>query len=143
MVERFREKLRSRGGRSLFGLARQFKIFDDNNSGSLDLYEFSKAITDFKIEVPQKDIETLFKIFDYTNDGSIDFNEFIRVIVGPLSKQRAAIAIKAFKTIDRSGDGILDLEDIQKSYNAKFHPDVKSGKKTEDEVLTEFLETFE
>ena len=24
-----------------------------------------------------------------------------------------------------------------------MHPDVKSGKRTEDEVLTEFLETFE
>ena len=24
-----------------------------------------------------------------------------------------------------------------------MHPDVKSGKRTEDEVLTEFIETFE
>jgi hypothetical protein len=28
-------------------------------------------------------------------------------------------------------------------YNAKFHPDVKSGKRSEDEILGEFLETFE
>jgi hypothetical protein len=28
-------------------------------------------------------------------------------------------------------------------YNASQHPDVKSGKKQEDEVLMEFLETFE
>lgn len=28
-------------------------------------------------------------------------------------------------------------------YNAKQHPDVKTGKKTEDDVLMEFLETFE
>jgi len=28
-------------------------------------------------------------------------------------------------------------------YNARSHPDVKSGKKTEDEILTEFLDTFE
>jgi len=28
-------------------------------------------------------------------------------------------------------------------YNPKNHPDVKSGKKTEDEVLAEFLDTFE
>src|SRR6185312_11702676 len=39
--------------------------------------------------------------------------------------------------------GVLDLSDIKGVYNAKFHPDVKSGKKTEDEVLGEFLETFE
>ena len=28
-------------------------------------------------------------------------------------------------------------------YTAKMHPDVRSGKKTEDEVLGEFLDTFE
>jgi hypothetical protein len=39
--------------------------------------------------------------------------------------------------------GILTIEDIQGVYNAKHHPDVKTGKKTEDEVLYEFLDTFE
>jgi hypothetical protein len=28
-------------------------------------------------------------------------------------------------------------------YNAKLHPDVRSGKKHEEEVLVEFLDTFE
>lgn len=28
-------------------------------------------------------------------------------------------------------------------YNAKHHPDVKTGKRSEDEVLMEFLDTFE
>ena len=37
----------------------------------------------------------------------------------------------------------MNLEDIKRTYNAKMHPDVKSGKRSEDEVLLEFLETFE
>jgi len=49
----------------------------------------------------------------------------------------------AFKKIDKDGSGILELNDIKGVYNASKHPDVKSGKKTEDEVLGEFLETFE
>jgi len=28
-------------------------------------------------------------------------------------------------------------------YNAKQHPDVKTGKRTEQEILLEFLDTFE
>jgi len=47
LVERFRDKLKSRGGRGLIGLRRQFKIMDDNNSGSLDINEFRKGIHDF------------------------------------------------------------------------------------------------
>jgi hypothetical protein len=51
--------------------------------------------------------------------------------------------LRAFKTLDFSGDGILTIADLRDKYNASMHPDVKSGKRTVDEVLTEFLETFE
>lgn len=37
----------------------------------------------------------------------------------------------------------MDLEEIKNIYNAKQHPDVKLGKKTEEEVLIEWLDTFE
>lgn len=56
---------------------------------------------------------------------------------------RKAIAKKAFAIMDKDGSGILDINDIRGTYNAKHHPDVKSGKKTEDEILGEFLDTFE
>jgi hypothetical protein len=49
----------------------------------------------------------------------------------------------AFNKLDADKSGIVELNDIKQFYNAKMHPDVKSGKKTEDEVLGEFLDTFE
>jgi len=45
--------------------------------------------------------------------------------------------------LDRDSSGIVDINDIRDVYSAKNHPDVRAGKKTEDEVLDEFLETFE
>ena len=50
---------------------------------------------------------------------------------------------KAFEIMDKDGSGSLDINDIRGTYNARLHPEVKQGKKTEDEVLLEFLETFE
>jgi Ca2+-binding EF-hand superfamily protein len=85
LLERFRNKLKSRGGRGIIGLRRQFKIFDDNNNGSLDSYEFKKAIKDFQIDVPDCDIDTLYKVMDINGDGTIDFNEFLRMVVGPMN----------------------------------------------------------
>ena len=64
-------------------------------------------------------------------------------MVGPLNKFRTNICIKAFKVIDINEDGVLNIDDIKQRYNAKMHPEVKSGKKSEDEVFKEFLETFE
>ena len=45
--------------------------------------------------------------------------------------------------MDKDGSGQLDINDIRQNFNAKDHPDVKSGKKKEDEILMEFLDTFE
>lgn len=85
LIERFRAKMVQRGNGSLIGLARSFKIMDDNNSGTLDQYEFTKAINDLGVDINPKDIDGLFKSFDINGDGVINFNEFVRVVKGPLS----------------------------------------------------------
>jgi len=53
------------------------------------------------------------------------------------------LVIKAFKKLDRDNSGVVEINDLKGVYNAKQHPDVKSGRKTEDEILAEFLDTFE
>ena len=60
-----------------------------------------------------------------------------------MNEFRKGFATKAFKIMDIDKSGTLDINDIRQRYNAKMHPDVKSGKKTEDEILYEFLDTFE
>jgi hypothetical protein len=49
LVERMRAALKKRGAHGILGLQRQFKIADDNGSGTLDFDEFSKAIRDFNV----------------------------------------------------------------------------------------------
>ena len=39
-------------------------------------------------------------------------------------------------------NGYVDINDLKGVYNAKRHPDVVQGKKTEEEILYEFLQTF-
>ena len=60
-----------------------------------------------------------------------------------MNAARQAVVKKCFKIMDKDNSGILDLNDIRQTYNAKQHPLVKQGKKTEEEVLLEFLDTFE
>ncbi len=50
---------------------------------------------------------------------------------------------QAFKKLDKDGNGTLEVSDIMGVYNAKKHPAVVEGRKTEEQVLGEFLETFE
>lgn len=79
------------------------------------------------------------------DDGVLDFDELIQAIKGVMNPTRKELVKKAFNKLDGMGNsnGVLEVDDIRQSYNAKNHPDVKSRKKTEEEVLQEFLETFE
>ena len=73
----------------------------------------------------------------------MNIDEFLMAIRGDLNDKRLGLVQKAFKMIDRDGSGYLDPNDIRNTYNASKHPDVLEGKKTEEQILVEFLETFE
>lgn len=50
---------------------------------------------------------------------------------------------RCFNVMDKDGSGVITKEDIQDIYTASEHPDVIAGKKTETQVLIEFLTNFE
>ena len=56
---------------------------------------------------------------------------------------RKRLVMQAFDKIDRDRSGQVEIDDVRDIYNASRHPDVMQGKKTEDDILMEFLETFE
>ena len=139
----FKDKLAARGARGVIGMQRIFKIMDDNGSGTLEIQEFWKALCDFRVDLSPEECRALFDKFDMDQNGEVSYDELMLAVAGDMSPVRKDFVTKAFKKIDRDGSGILDMRDIKQTYNAKEHPDVKQGKKTEDEVLTEFLDTFE
>lgn len=60
-----------------------------------------------------------------------------------MSQARLAMIDKAFGKMDKTGDCIITLEDLKNVYTAREHPKFKSGEKTEDDILTDFLHNFE
>jgi len=143
LMDRLRQKLKSRGAHGMIGLQRNFKIMDDNHSLSLDKYEFSKAMTDFMLGFNQTELTQLFEAFDGNRNGIIEYDEFLRQIRGPMNARRTGMVDKAFSKLDKDNNGYVDINDLTGVYNGKFHPDVVAGKKTERQVLSEWLSTFD
>ena len=90
-----------------------------------------------------KDAKAVFDHFDDNHDGVLSYDEFLHHVRGPMAPARKALVGKAFQKIDKSGDGFITIEDLCGTYDAKHDPRVISGKKTEQEVLAEFLDTFD
>jgi Ca2+-binding EF-hand superfamily protein len=124
-------------------MQRQFKIMDDNNSKTLDFPEFAKACNDYRVRLSESQIQEVFAAFDRDGNGFIDYDEFLRILRGPMNEFRVNLVQQAFRRLDKDGSGVIDINDVRDVYSARNHPDVRAGKKTEDEVLQDFLETFE
>ena len=60
-----------------------------------------------------------------------------------MNDRRKRIVKQLFNTFDRDNNDLINLDEVRNTFDPANHPDVKNGKKTEDEVLAEFLDTFE
>lgn len=144
IVETIRAKVLARGdGLGIRGIARSFKIMDDNNSKTMSLAEFKKGIKDYGLQVSDVDLETCFKIFDRDSSGSLDYDEFIRSLRGKLNDRRLRLIGLAFDKLDKTGNGVVELDDLQDVYDGSMHPNVLKGDKTEDEVLSDFMSQWD
>jgi Ca2+-binding EF-hand superfamily protein len=63
-------------------------------------------------------------------------------IRGKPNPKRQAMIDKAFLKFDKDGSSVINACDLKGVYNCSFHPEVKSGKKTSDQVFAEFLGSF-
>ena len=143
LLEKVRSKIRARGARGIIGIGKSFRIIDDDRSGSLDSQEFSKILRDYRISTDPLEHKAIFETFDPDNNGQINYDEFLRGIMGQMNQNRVSLVKRAFAKIDKDGNGVLTIADIKGTYDASKHPDVLAGKSTEDEILFEFLDTFD
>eukprot|EP00347_Sterkiella_histriomuscorum_P008193 403346024 len=143
LVDRFREKILSRGLRALINLRDRFKQLDEDSSGALSYKEFLGAIKAMRIDVPEVDIKNAFKAFDINGDGQVQYDEFVKVILGPMNKYRTSFVEKAFDKLDINQQGLLDMDFILQKYDASRHPDIRLGKCNKDQQHDEFCDTFE
>ena len=143
ILDKIRKKLAARGIEGVCAIARNFRIVDDNNTQTIDFNEFKKCCKEFQFDLNDNEIQMAFVSFDRDNTGEIDYDEFLRTIRGEMNDFRKNLVNDVFNKLDINGNGESSFDEIQSKYNAKNHPDVLSGKKTEEEVLKEFMNTFQ
>ena len=142
-VLKLRQVIKLRGTKGIFGIQRLFRLYDKTKSGQIDVNQFSNLCSAYRYNLSQQDIDALFAYFDNQNTGKINYDEVVRAVVGNMNNYRQNLVKRVFASLDRTGSGVVEANDIKNLYNSSRHPEVVSGKRTEEEVLGEWLDNLE
>eukprot|EP01036_Dinobryon_divergens_P023420 gene23420-31764_t len=143
LMELLRESFKARGATGIVGIGRKFRIVDKNKSGTVDLAEFTQMINEHGFKWTTEQIKIVFQSFDKDKSGSLIYDEFLLEIRGEMNYRRHQLVLQAYEILDADKSGVIEIDDIKSKYNGKKHPDVIAGKRTEESVLREFLDTFD
>jgi Ca2+-binding EF-hand superfamily protein len=139
----FKLAIQQKGGVGIRSLRRIFNQMDFNGNRALDAQEFEQALAAFGIFPKKVELQALMKYYDINQDGSVSYEEFLNGLKDELSERRLNMVQKAFKMLDINGSGQITVQDIQGVYDVSMNPEFLEGRKTKDEILTDFLSNFE
>lgn len=139
LLAKVKDIILRRGNYGFRGLARSFRIMDDNKNGWLDKEDFKWGLWDYGIQLVDEEFDTLMQAFDHDGDGHISFSEFIVTLRGDINERRRQLINMAYDVLDHNGDGIVTLEDISAIYDLSFHPGVQDGSVSAEDAYREFM----
>ena len=143
IIEQLKNKLISRGPKSIFNFQRMLSIYDYNHSGQISLENFTTIFLTYNLNFSISDIQNIFKQFDKEQTGSINYDLLTNNIIGQMNDRRKNIVQKVFDNFNKNDQNEVALSEIKQKYNAGRHPDVVNGRKSREEEFGDFLDKLE
>ena len=143
LVGHLRYILFQRGPRGLMALKRTVMLLDENSDKKISFAEFEKMFKRYRFNLSEIEVNNIFNYFDKDKSGFIDYSEFLNGITGELNEFRKNILKQVFDKLDKNEMGFITVKILRDSYDPKGHPLVRQGKRSEDEILGEFIDILE
>ena len=141
----FQQKVNSNYGVTFFNLLSKL-LSRQNNSvlQIISLENFINAFNETGIDVDNEFLKNLYYRLDNQRKGYITINEFISLFNNnTLSEDRKVLIVDEFAKMDLGRNGSVDIQLVKDTFNAKGHPDVINGRRSELEIQNEFIFTFD
>ena len=138
-----RSILIERGFTGIMSMRRTFMLMDENSSKKISFNDFDKLFKTFRYDLSETEINNLFNYYDKGRNGFIKYDEFIKDLCANLNEFRKGILKQVFNKLDNGEKGFITVGTIRNEYNPRGNPLVRQGKRTEDEILAEFLDVLE
>ena len=143
IFKKLRVKIINYSRKTFFNFIKHFKYYDEN-SNDISIYNFSKVLKDFNINLSIEDIDQIFIIYEFNKKNkSINYKDFINDLISEFTNENRLKAIGyIYETIEERGNKFnrdIDLTFLKEVYNSKKN----YFKKDETENRLEFEDCLE
>merc|ERR1712032_85859 len=106
-----------------------FRVFDEDNSGSMDFEEYIMAINCTNFSEPKDKLTWIFNVFDEDGGGSIDIDEVIKLVIGlftmggvePQKEVLLASVQEILEAVDENNDGDITKDEfVENALKSEF-----------------------
>lgn len=115
-------------------LHKVLNTLDTDRIGVLEPNDFRWGLQSGKVFLNEEEANFLIKSYDCK--GRVNYRQFLNDLRGKMNDNRYKSIIEAHKRVSKIIGGPTTLEEMGKIYDAKKHPEVLSGRKSEKDVFT-------
>ena len=142
LIISLKEQIHTFNGLTYYTLLFELKNNSDQNQ-NVSLENFVNICKNLGINLPENDIINFFNLLDFSGTGKISIEDIINNIVDPISEHRKLYIVNKFAKLDVEKQGEVKVSLLKEKYNPKGHPDVLSGKVTDEEIFKQFCYTLD
>ena len=137
-----RNNININNGIKLFTFIKNLKKRELNNS-QISINDLYNLFQDMRINIPYNEIKILFNYTNKNDSDIIPTEQLINIIKGSLEEQRKLYIVEVFSNIDKEQTGKVQIDSLKNLFNAKKHPEVINGTKSQEEVFEQFCNSLD
>ena len=144
IMQDLRAGLMRRGPEAFIKLRRLLQQRDYDRSGRISTFDLTESLQFLGRGVRDGDVVKMTRKYDPEETGSVNYRGMLADLRGgDMPAQRVQVCRDAFDKIGQQhGTSRVTLLDMKRHFQARNVPAVKTGKQSEDEAVSEFLDTF-
>ena len=143
LINKIKELIHIDNGVVFYSFMKYLKTNEEPISHKISIEDLSVAIQELHLNISYDEMHEFFTNLDVEKTGRIPTNDVINVIKGILNDKRKSYINTIFSQIDTDKKGVIKVNDFKILFNARNHPDVLEGKKTEQEIYNQFCYTID
>lgn len=119
-----------------------FTRIDEERCGFLDQTNLKWALRNYGITLLDEEIYTLLKSFDSMQNNCINYTMLLSSLDNFTTDFRKTCIMGFYDKMQALLNGRITLEGLGKLFDARRHPEVFSGDRSEEEVFTEYIKNW-